>query len=333
MYMENQYQKTFPELMAGKKIMYCHGFGSAGSTHTATLLREYMPQATVVAPDIPLHPEEGLKLLKDVADSEQPDLIIGTSMGGMYAEMLHGRDRILVNPAFNMADTMNAHGLTGKQTWHNPRADGEQTFLVTKGIVHEYREIAANNFTQTEGEEQQHVWGLFGDEDDVVHTFDLFKSHYRQAIHFHGGHRLMDKALLHYVMPVIRWIDDRQEGRERKTIFIHWNTMADAYGKPTSSLHKAYELLLDHYNVFFVAPSPNEDEAFIPHVQAWIKDVCSTPAWNHIIFTSHPELLYGDYMICNDEMDDFMGTTLQYGSDEFKTWEEIIVYFERLGGQ
>ena len=250
-------------------------------------------------------------------------------------EQLYGYDRILVNPAFQMGDTMGKHGMIGKQTYQNPRRDGVQEFIVTKALVKQFAELTEQCFApeSESAEEQARVWGLFGDNDPLVHTFDLFREHYPQAVKFHGEHRLIDSVAIHYLVPVIRWIDDRQEGRERKTIFIHWNTMADAYGKPTSSLHKAYELLLDHYNVFFVAPSPNEDEAFIPHVQAWIKDVCSTPAWNLIIFTSHPELLYGDYMICNDEMDDFMGTTLQYGSDEFKTWEEIIVYFERLGGQ
>ena len=38
--------------------------------------------------------------------TEKPDLIIGTSMGGMYTELLKGFDRILVNPAFEMGDTM-----------------------------------------------------------------------------------------------------------------------------------------------------------------------------------------------------------------------------------
>ena len=28
-----------------------------------------------------------------------------------------------------------------------------------------------------------------------------------------------------------------------------------------------------------------------------------------------------------------MGATIEFGSDDFKTWEEILVYFERLGGQ
>ena len=132
--MENQYRKTFPDLMAGKKIMYIHGFGSSGATHTAQLLREYMPQCEVIAPDVPLHPEEAVAMLRQLAETEQPDLIIGTSMGGMYTEMLSGFDRIVVNPAFRMADTMKEHGMTGKQVFQNPRKDGVQEFIVTKGI-------------------------------------------------------------------------------------------------------------------------------------------------------------------------------------------------------
>ena len=33
------------------------------------------------------------------------------------------------------------------------------------------------------------------------------------------------------------------------------------------------------------------------------------------------------------DVDDFMGTVIRWGSDKFKTWEEIIGYFELLGGQ
>lgn len=41
-------------------------------------------------------------------------------MGGMYAEMLYGYDRILVNPAFQMGDTMLKHGMLGKNTFLIP---------------------------------------------------------------------------------------------------------------------------------------------------------------------------------------------------------------------
>lgn len=331
--MENQYKKTFPNLMVGKKIIYVHGFMSAGSTHTAQILRDYMPQATVIAPDLPIHPEEAMELLRNLVKTENPDLIIGTSMGGMYTEMLYGVDRICVNPAFQMGSTITESNMMGKQVYQNERQDGEKEVIVTKALVKEYKEMTEQCFAQVTEEEQLKVFGLFGDEDPIVHTFDLFSEHYTQAIHFHGEHRLIEKAIFHYLMPVIRCIDDRQEGRERRTVLISQDTLADGYGKPKSSLHKAYELLLDNYNVYFVSPAPTNNPSVITEQQAWIEETFSAPAWNHAIFTNQPQLLYGDYFISSTEQPDFLGTVLRFGSDEFKTWEEIITYFERLGGQ
>jgi len=331
--MENQYKKTFPNLMVGKKIIYVHGFMSAGSTHTAQILRDYMPQATVIAPDLPIHPEEAMELLRNLVKTENPDLIIGTSMGGMYTEMLYGVDRICVNPAFQMGSTITESNMMGKQVYQNERQDGEKEVIVTKALVKEYKEMTEQCFAQVTEEEQLKVFGLFGDEDPIVHTFDLFSEHYTQAIHFHGEHRLIEKAIFHYLMPVIRWIDDRQEGRERRTVLISQDTLADGYGKPKSSLHKAYELLLDNYNVYFVSPAPTNNPSVITEQQAWIEETFSAPAWNHAIFTNQPQLLYGDYFISSTEQPEFLGTVLRFGSDEFKTWEEIITYFERLGGQ
>ncbi len=319
--------------MVGKKIIYVHGFMSAGSTHTAQILRDYMPEATVIAPDLPIHPEEAMALLRKLAETEKPDLVIGTSMGGMYTEMLYGIDRICVNPAFQMGSTITESNMMGKQVFQNRRQDGVQEVIVTKSLVKEYKDMTEQCFSQVTPDEQRHVFGLFGDADPVVHTFDLFQEHYPQAIRFHGEHRLIEKAIFHYLMPVIRWIDDRQEGRERRTVLIDQNTLADSYGKPKSSLHKAYELLLDNYNIFFVSPAPTNDPSFISRQQAWIEETFSSPAWNHAIFTNHPQLLYGDYLISSTVHDDFLGTSLLFGSDEFKTWEEVITYFDRLGGQ
>ena len=159
-------------------------------------------------------------MLRSMVEREQPDLIIGTSMGGMYTEQLHGFDRILVNPALRIADTMGAHGMVGKQTFQNPRKDGVQEFIVTKAMVKEYRDVQEQCFADTSEAEQEHVWGLFGDEDPLVHTYPLFSEHYRQAIWFHGEHRMNDDIFLNSVIPVIRWIDDRQNKKERQVVFI-----------------------------------------------------------------------------------------------------------------
>ena len=72
------YEYARPELMAGKKILYIHGFASAGSTGTAERLRILMPQATVISPDVPVQPLEALDTLKALCDKERPDLIVGS---------------------------------------------------------------------------------------------------------------------------------------------------------------------------------------------------------------------------------------------------------------
>lgn len=335
--MENNYAIQFPEIMKGKKILYVHGFSSSGQSGTVIKIREMLPGATVVAPDLPLHPSEAIDLLHHTCDAEQPDLIIGTSMGGMYAEMLYGYDRILVNPAFQMGDTMLKHGMLGKNTFLNPRQDGVQEFIVTKALVEEYKEITAKCFAGVTGEESRdRVYGLFGDEDPVVHTRDLFSQHYRNAISFHGEHRMNDKILLHSVLPVVQWIDDRQEHRERPIIYVSIDTLRDARGNQMSSAMKAFRYLFEHYAMYIVAPSPAYDPEYIAGVMRWAEDVVNVPAWQHLVFTNRKDLIYGDYLIDpSDEYGaaDFMGTLIKFGSETFKTWEEIIEFFSRLGGQ
>lgn len=331
--MDNQYRIEFPELMRGKKVMYVHGFASSGQSGTVTLLRQLMPEAEVVADDIPLQPDEAIDFLKRRAEEEKPDLIIGTSAGGMMTEQLYGYDRILINPAFQMAETMPKHGMIGKMTYQNPRKDGVQEFIVTKALVKQYGELTERCFDpeRLTDDERQRVWGLFGDHDPVVHTFDLFREHYPQAVHFHGEHRLIDKVALHYLVPVIRWIDDRQERREKPVLYIAIDAMRDQYGKPRSSMHQTFETLLEKYDVYFVIPAPTNGHAAADADRAWIEDVISAPAYDRIIMTNRPQLLLGDFIITTTDEKEFMGTCIRLGAPEFKTWEDIDTYFSRLG--
>ncbi len=323
------YQKQFPDLMRGKRIMYVHGFASSAQSGTVSRLRTTFPEADVVAFDLPVAPHEAIALLKAKCEELQPDLILGTSMGGMFAEQLHGFDRILVNPAFQIADTMREHNMMGKQTFLNPREDGVQEFYVDKPLVKAYREVSEQCFAQPE----PRVWGLFGDKDALVDTYDLFREHYSQAIHFHGAHRMDDQSFMHAVVPVIRWIDDRQERRQRPIVFIDYDAMHDSYGKPLSSVVKAVGHLIESYNLYFFSTCPTNDHAYLTHVQEWIEQYVAVPAYNRVVFTNQPQLLYGDYFIMKQKETEMMGAVIDFGSDEFKTWEDVLVYFDRLGGQ
>ena len=327
----NPYIKQYPDLCKGKKVLYVHGFGSSGQSGTVARIREVLPNAVVIAPDLPVSPEEAIALLRQTCEKEHPDLIIGTSMGGMYTEMLYGYDRILVNPALQMGDTMKEHGMIGAQHFSNPRQDGVQDFIVTKALVKEYKEMTEQCFSGITDEEQRRVWGLFGDEDTTVNTYDLFHEHYPTAIRFHGEHRMNDQSFMHSVVPVIRWIDDRQEGRERPIIYIDINALQDKWGKPNSSSQKTVRTLLETYQLYFVAPAPAEAQSYAD-VNAWLYEYVNVPAWGHTVFTNQKQLLYGDYLI-DTEKTEGMATLIQFGSDTFKTWDDIAAYFERLGGQ
>ena len=300
----NQYIKQFPELMKGKKILYVHGFGSSGQSGTVTRIREVLPNTTVVAPDLPIEPEEAMALLRQVCDKEHPDLIIGTSMGGMYAEMLRGFDRIIVNPALEMGETMKAHGMMGAQHFSNPRLDGVQDFIVTKTLVKAYKDMTEHCFKGLDDEDLQRVWGL---------------------------HRMNDQSFMHAVVPVIRWIDDHQEGRERPIVYIDVNTLIDKWGKSQSSAQKTVRTLLETYQLFFVAPAPAEPQHYAD-INQWLYEYINVPAYGHTVFTNQKTLLYGDYLI-DAEQTEGMGALIRFGSDTFKTWDDIADYFSRLGGQ
>ena len=115
------YEYARPALFAGKKILYVHGFASSGASGTVGRMRLLLPQATVIAPDLPVDAQEAIQLLKDLCAREKPDLIVGTSMGGMLAEQLSGFDRICVNPALHLADMILKNNGLGKQEFHNKR--------------------------------------------------------------------------------------------------------------------------------------------------------------------------------------------------------------------
>lgn len=328
------YEFACPELMRGKKILYVHGFASSGQGGTVKTMRLLLPEAEIIAPDLPVSPLESLSLLKKICANDQPDLIIGTSMGGMFTQQLRGFDRIAVNPAFHLADTILKNNGLGRQEFHSPRKDGQSSFMVTKGLLEEFREASSGCFAPDD--EPWRIYGLFGIRDSLVDCFDEFASHYPLAIHFDGEHYLDDHTFLRSVMPLIRRIDDRQEGREKKIIAISMeDTLLDTRnGDALGIAVKAFDKLCENYDCQIIASfDHNHPEAFARKLQ-WADSHIGVPAWGKVIALNAKELLLADYLIDRSEDNDgFMGTVILFGSEQFHGWEEILDYFSRLGGQ
>lgn len=189
-----------------KKLLYIHGFASAGSSGTATHLRNmlYEHDMEVLSPDVPVMPLEAIAFLRTTTEEVNPDLIVATSMGAMYAEQLYGRQRILVNPSFHMAKLLTFRGL-GRHVFRNKRRDGAEDFKVDKEMIAQFREVEKGTFSGVTPEEKNNVWGLFGCNDRNVNCQPDFKRAYGTAQFriFDGEHFLNDKILKKEVLPLI----------------------------------------------------------------------------------------------------------------------------------
>jgi len=311
------------------KILYLHGFASSGNNGSVRLLRSLLPEDEILSPDIPVEPSEALPMLYALCEKEDPELVIGTSMGGMYAEQLSGRYRILVNPAFQLAESLLKNNGLGRQEFHSPRQDGQTSFLVTKGLLESFRECSAKCFSDIEDDK---VFGLFGIHDTIVHTWDIFSSHYSNAIRFDGEHYMNDSTILHSLLPMVRKVRDLIEGRRRPVMYIGLETL-----KGVNNYLKAFRQLASVYDVYVVSgPAYNKPETWSEPI-AWAEANLGVEAWNKVIETAHRGLLLGDYFITRDPeeggLQDFMGTVIEFGSEQFHIWEDVLTFFERLGGQ
>lgn len=193
-----------------KKILYIHGFSSAGSTGTATNLRNHLFAdygVTVVSPDVPTSPAQALTYLQKVIADEQPDLIIGTSMGAMYTELMKGYKRICVNPSFHMAKMLTFKHLGKNVDFLNKRQDGAKSFKVDKQMVAEFKEIETKlSLKNITPEEKQLVWGIFGKDDPMVNCREEFAKAYGKE-HFRiieGEHSLTDTMVKRDLLPLIK---------------------------------------------------------------------------------------------------------------------------------
>ena len=187
------------------KIVYFHGFGSSHASGTVEILRRELPNDEVVAPDIPVDPVEALPYLKELCEQEQPDLIIGTSMGGMYAQQMRSFRRIMVNPAFTMS-TMSKTFRTGEYHFFSGRYDGAKTFKITKDIIQHHNQMERQQFKNISSEEKETCWCLVGLRDtSVTNAESLFKKNYLadHVIRFDGEHQLNDKVIKKVLIPLV----------------------------------------------------------------------------------------------------------------------------------
>lgn len=190
------------------KILYLHGIGSGANSNTAKQLIKYFTddsEVEILAPELPAMPRDAFNFILELQKHEQPNIVIGTSLGGFYARYLHGPIKILINPAMMPTDVVKAVGF-GTHKFLKPRNNGEQTYTVDETFIEQLQEIADSQDAFIDDEMLAETFAFFGTNDTIISNYDIFKSIYREyhAKYIEAEHRLSNKNIECDLIPLIK---------------------------------------------------------------------------------------------------------------------------------
>lgn len=186
------------------KVLFIHGLASSGAYKMASSLRILLKGSEVIAPDVPIEPGDALNLLKGICRDESPDLIVGLSLGGFWAQKLRGYRKILVNPDFHISRLLRT--MTGVREYLSPRRDGALTFTVTDALYDEYARLESVEFDELASEEVALTTGMFADRDEMVNCKDEFEAYYPgRSRSYPGTHLPNYPEIKKYILPVIEY--------------------------------------------------------------------------------------------------------------------------------
>lgn len=185
------------------KILFIHGLASSGSYKMANSLRILLKPCELIAPDVPIDPDEALTLLQTICRQSCPDLVVGLSLGGFWAQKLRGYRKILVNPDFHVSKLMRT--MIGEQKYLSPRQNGDTSFVISEEMCDRYEAIEKTEFDFLSDEEIALTTGMFADHDELVNCGDEFKKHYPgRFIGYPGAHLPVFPELKNYLLPVVK---------------------------------------------------------------------------------------------------------------------------------
>ena len=80
--------------------LYVHGMGSGAKSGTKSSLGHYLDGYEWLSPELPVEPAEAMAILEDYVKVFSPELIAGTSLGGLYLLYLDAPEAVkgAINP-------------------------------------------------------------------------------------------------------------------------------------------------------------------------------------------------------------------------------------------
>ena len=126
-------------------VLFLHGFFASGSCIPAQSLREsFRGEADVLSPDLPLHPEQSLRFIRQLCLDRRPAVIVGNSAGSFLAQQIAvelGIPALLGNPYFMMTEFLEPR--RGQQKYKAPRSDADRRIRPAAGAPVRCRHAAA----------------------------------------------------------------------------------------------------------------------------------------------------------------------------------------------
>ena len=180
--------------------IYVHGLASGATGTTFNVLARKLKQYKWITADFGEDIECNVAMLDGMIRSNNPSLIVGTSMGGLTVLYANAPDavKIVCNPALSIADCVrNTIGL-GQHDYFCERQDGKQTFELNEEMCIEWERyiashkpsLAKKNYAIFSANDE-----LLGDEATRIAQQILSESGYNVYVDSQGVHRITSSTV------------------------------------------------------------------------------------------------------------------------------------------
>lgn len=180
--------------------IYVHGLASGAKASTFDKLAKCFPQFIWISADFGVELAKNVKQLNDMIRSNYPQLIVGTSMGGLTVLYADAPEAVKVacNPALSIADCVrNTIGL-GKHSYFCERLNGATEFELTEQMCQRYERYIASH-TPSLGRANYAIFSphdeLLGNEASAAAQQVVANSGYRVLIDPEGKHRMQSSTI------------------------------------------------------------------------------------------------------------------------------------------
>ena len=179
-----------------KKVLLIHDLFSSSADVFVLEFIGLLRNEQVIVPELPIHPREALKILRNTCEKEQPDIIVGWQSGGGLAQQFFDYDRVLISPDYQISNELEKM-LNGEDEVQIPylfdRFDEQHYIRINAELIEEYRQMEKHQFDGVENSSTL-VLGFFWFDKNVENCC-IHQEHYSDVTYLPGENYLDPKSI------------------------------------------------------------------------------------------------------------------------------------------